>query len=217
MTYTPLAVAADLDGFGSFATLVRDFTGPAVDTLMIRASRAVENRCNRRLSPFTITESQRACGVDIDGQLGDNFPLGLTGALGRSRALSLGVNQMVRDVWLREYAPQNPELWTYSGVSIVLARAYGDIENVSGTSLEGPEPDTGHLRFRLGTFIPSGTTVRVTYSGGYTTVPEDLNLATVMTAAKLAILSAEPQSRKDMDTVELDAEILGLLVPYIRG
>jgi hypothetical protein len=42
-------------------------------------------------------------------------------------------------------------------------------------------------------------------------------MATVLTAAKLAIVSAEPQNRKDMSTEELDAEILGLLVGYIRG
>lgn len=217
MALTPLATAADFTAFGALGTLTRDFTAPAVDQLMLRATRTVESRCNRRLAPFTLTESCRAHGIDIDGRLGDNYPLGLAGALGRSRALSLGVNEMVRDVWLTEFAPKYQDLWAYSNVSIVLARAYGDTENVAGSTLEGPEPDTGHLRFRLGTFIPSGTTVRVTYSGGYQTVPDDLNMAAVLTAAKLAILSAEPQSRKDMDTVELDAEILGLLVPYIRG
>jgi hypothetical protein len=217
MTYVPLASTADFNSFGSFPLLVRDYAAGAVDTLMLRASRAVETRCDRRLAPFTLTESHRAHGVDIDGGLSSNFPLNLAGALGRSAALSLGVTDMIRDVWLREHAPRNFEQWTYSNVSIVLARTYGDTENVAGSSLEGPEPDTGHLRFRLGTFVPSGTTVRVTYSGGYADVPEDLNMATVLTAAKLAIVSAEPQNRKDMSTEELDAEILGLLVGYIRG
>jgi hypothetical protein len=217
MTYTPLAVAADLTTFGSFSTLTRDFAAPAIDALMIRASRAVEARCDRRLAPFTIVESRRADGIDIAGSISPGMPMDLPGVLGRSQAKAFGANSSVRDVWLREYAPTLPDLWTYANISIHMIRPYGGAADVLGAALEGPEPDTGHLRMRLGTYVPSGTTLRITYSGGYSTIPEDLNLATVMTAAKFAILSAEPQMRTGMDTVELDAEILGLLVPFIRS
>ena len=218
--YVPLASTADFQGYGSFNLLVRDFTPAALAGLMVRASRAVETRCDRRLAPFVVTESCRADGIDSASAavVSAPGPGGLLGALGRSRSMAYGNNQMARDVWLREYAPRYPDLWTYSGVSFVLAQAFGSAQTVTGTSVEGPEPDTGHLRFGLGTYIPPGATVRVSYSGGYTIgVPEDLNMATVFMAAKLAIVAAEPQNRKDMSTEELDAEILGLLVGYIRG
>jgi hypothetical protein len=214
---TPLASAADFLGYGSFATLIRDFADGALDRMMLRATRAIESRCDRRLAPFTITESCRADGVDLNGPETAGWPLDLIAALGKSKAQAFGTgSSMVRDVWLSEYAPIYGDLWTYSGVSVVLARSYGDTQDIAGASLEGPEPDTGHLRLRFGTFTPVGTTVRVTYSGGYTTVPEDLNTATVLQAAKFAIMAAEPQSRKGFTLEPLDEQILDLCAPFIR-
>lgn len=216
-TPTPLATATDFQAFAGFAKLVRDYAANDVVRLMGRATRAIESRCDRRFAPFTVTESTRAEGVDPSGVDTGGWPLDLMAALGRSKALTYGVTSMVRDVWLNEYAPLYPEMWAYSNVSVVLARAYGDTENVLGSALEGPEPDSGHFRFRLGTFVPVGTTVRVTYSGGYQIVPEDLNTATCYQAAKLAILSAEPQLRQGMNLDELDAMILELVAPFIRS
>lgn len=217
-TVTPLATSDDFTNYGSFQTLVRDWTVEgAIDRLMIRATRSIESKCDRRLAPFTITESCRADGVDTNGPESAGWPLDLIAALGKSKAQAFGTGMLlVRDVWLHEYAPVYSDLWQYSDVSVVLARAYGDSENIAGNTLEGPEPDTGHLRLRFGTWDPVGTTVRVTYSGGYTTIPEDLNTATVLQAAKFAILSAEPQARKGFTLDQLDDQILDLCAPFIR-
>lgn len=213
----PLATSDEFNEFGSFDTLVRDFDPPSIDRLMVRATRAVESDCDRRLAPFTVTESCRADGIDPVGPETGGWPLDMVAALGKSQAMAYGdQGTLVRDIWLNEYAPVFPDMWAYSGVSAVLARSVGGTQNIIGAALEGPEPDTGHFRFALGTWLPAGTTVRVTYSGGYQTVPDDLNTACILKAAKLAMLSAEPQTRKGMGFDYLDAEIAGLLTPWVR-
>lgn len=217
MTYTPLASASDIQSYPGLAVVTRTWSAAQQATLMTAASRAIESRCERRLAPFSgVTESSKAVGIDVQGVVGDDFPLDLVGALGRSRQMAFGALRMVRDMWLKEYAPIYQDQWSYSLGGILLERAYGDTEAVDVGSLEGPELDTGHIRFRLGTFIPEGTNIRVTYGGGYSPVPYDLNLACVLQATKLAILTASPEVREGMSTVELDAEILGLIAPFIR-
>jgi len=215
---TALASATDVTDLG-YGTLVRGIAPPALDKLVARASRTVESKCTRRFAPFTITESVRADGIDPAAIETAGWPLDLIAALGQSRSRAYGESTLVRDVWLSEYAPIYPELWTYSNVSIVLARAFGDTQDVLASSLEGPEPDSGHFRFRLGTFVPIGTTVRITYSGGYTvSIPDDLVQATVMQTALFAVLAAEPQQRKDFkgSLDELKGQIDDLLCPYQR-
>ena len=220
MSYTPLASLAQAQAFGSFLELTQNstvWTSGNLAELMVTASRAVESRCDRRLAPFTgLVETSRADGVDIDGMAMDDVPLDLVGALGRSKALAYGATSLVRDVWLREYAPVYPDLWSMTVTQIQLVRAYGDSELVLPSNIEGPESDTGHMRFRLGTFVPPGTTIRVTYNGGYTTVPDDLVQAAIFQAMKLVLIGAEPEVREGMSTAGLDAELLMLLAPYIR-
>lgn len=217
-TATPLATRDDFMSFPGMALLVRDMEVSAVDRLMIRATRSIESRCDRRLAPFTITETARAEGVDTaDTAVDAGWPLDLIAALGRSEAMAYGTTTLVRDLWLRQYAPVWPDLWAYSDISVQLARTYGDTENVLASSLEGPEADTGHLRFRLGTFIPVGTTIRVTYSGGYTTIPDDLNTACCYQAAKFAVRFAEPENRQGMSVVGLDDAMMDCLAPFIRS
>lgn len=218
VTVTPLAAFTDAQTWMAGAEILRNVTDPTAQTrLMAQATRSIENQCERRLAPFTgVTESQRAIGVDQGVLAGSDMPLDLTGALGRSQALAFSSTNMVRDIWLREYAPVLPDMWAYTVTQIQLVRAYGDTELVTPSSVEGPEPDSGHIRFRLGTFIPEATTVRVTYDGGYQQTPEDLQLACIYRAFKFAVVGSEPETRKDMSTAELDAEVLTLISPYIR-
>lgn len=215
--YVPLASAANMQA-AFFNELVRDLTVTDLDNLMLRASRSIEARCNRRFVPFTTQESHRAEGVDSDefGQGTSGLPLDLYGALARDRAEAFDATNLVRHLWLEQYAPRYPEYWSYTVGSVELIRSWGDSEILPATELEGPENDTGHIRFRLGTFIPEGTTIRVNYSGGYTTVPDDLVQATLFQAAKLAALWAQPQMPKDMNLNEIDAELVALLAPYAR-
>lgn len=217
-TITPLASFDEALEFGSGGSVFRDFTPDAGARLMARATRAVENRCTRRMAPFAgLTESQRAQDVDQDILGAADMPLDLTGALGYSQAIAFSSVSMVRDVYLDQYAPVDQDLWTYNVEQILLIRAYGDTQLVENTSIEGPETDTGHFRFHLGIFCPVGTTIRVTYGGGYTVgIPEDLATACILQAMKLAVIGVEPETRKDMSTAELDAEILTLIAPWIR-
>lgn len=218
---TTLAQWDDIMMIGRANAIFRGIDDPNTqNNLLLRATRAIENKCDRRLVPFTTTERQRAIGVDQGILAGSDMPLDLSGALGRSQALAFSSTAMVRDIWLEQWAPKFPDYWAYtnwdSSATIQLVRAYGDTELVPPSSIEGPEPSDGHIRFRLGTFIPVGTTVRITYSGGYQTIPEDLVLACGFQCAKFALLGAEPETRKDMSLNELDAELLGLIAPFIR-
>lgn len=221
-TVSPLATPQDFVEFGSNAELVQNqeiWTPAALLNHMKRATRSVESRCERRLAPFTgLVESCRAEGVDIEQVGAALFPLDLQGALGRSTAAAYGTVNLVRDFWLREFPPNYTELWSYDITSFEIIRFWGDSQFVTPDSLEGPQPDSGHLRVQLGTFLPIGSTVIITYSGGYTAgVPDDLNLACVLQAIKLLLIGAEPELRKGMDTDNLDEELTLLLQPFARN
>ncbi len=226
ITVTPLASASDFLGFGSNAELVQDdtiWTQAALTQLMVRATRRIEARCQHRLAPFSAkVESHRASGISPDeyGEQGD-MPMDLTGALGWSQAAALGVSSMVREFWLDEFAPNYPELWTYDLTTVEILRTFGDVSSFQASdfaALQGPELDTGHCKMQIGTYCPVGSTIRVTYGGGYTVeIPDDLNMACVLQATKLVLIGAEPELRKGMDTAELDAELADHLVPYARG
>jgi hypothetical protein len=66
-----------------------------------------------------------------------------------------------------------------------------DVDDVPA-SIIGAEPDSGHIWFTLGTFLPLGSLIRVTYDGGYSTVPADLARACKLQAAVLALGEIDP-------------------------
>lgn len=224
-TTSPLASSVDFTSFGSNAELVQNdkiWTPTALTKLMTRSTAIIESRCGgRRLAPFVgLIESQYAYGLSPDeyGTAGD-IPLDLAGALGMSQANVFGVSDMVRRFWLDCCAPQFAELWTYNIQSIQLLRTFGDTQMFTSsffTILQGPENDSGHCRMQIGTYCPVGTTLRITYDGGYTLgVPDDLNLACILQATKLVLVGAEPESR--MSTKQIDDELNMLLAPYARS
>lgn len=219
-TLTPLATPQDFVEFGSNAELVQNqeiWTPGALVALMNRATRSVETRCDRRLAPFTLTESFRAEGVANDSSPNDDVPLDLRSALGRAQSLAFGATALVRDFWLSHRPPSYQDLWTYTMERIQLITAYGGTETIPVGNMEGPQADTGHVRLLLGTFCPPGTTVEFTYSGGYTvSVPDDLNLACVLQAVKFVLIGGEPELRNGMTTRDLDDEIVTLIAPFVR-
>ena len=89
-TPTPLCSAADFQS-GPFADLVASYDSGTLAQLCIEASRACETEVTRRLMPFTVTESHRAEGIDVDelGVLGSGIPLDLNATLGASYAASV--------------------------------------------------------------------------------------------------------------------------------
>lgn len=217
---TPLATAATFNE-GALADLARSYSPTALNDILIQATRACETECGRRLAPFTLTETHRAEGIDPDEYSdSSNLPLDLIGSLGRSYAYSLGVNSLVRHVWLNEYAPLYQEMWTYSGITVNLVRSYGGNQAVATTqTLSGPEPDTGHLWFNLGLFMPVGSLMKVTYSGGYTTVPADLVRACIYMAGAIIVRELDPlaQTGHGHSPEALEAVAISWLSPYVRS
>lgn len=225
-TVTPLATVDDFTAFGSNAELVQNETRWSPTTLkalMIRATASIESRCQRRLAPFTAkVESHEAHGISPDEYAGNQggMPLDITGALGWSQAAALGVSDMVRKFWLDENPPMYQDLWSYNLVSLELLRTFGDTQDFIAadfTTLQGPEFDTGMTRMQIGTYCPIGTTIRITYGGGYTVaIPDDLNMACIFQAMKLVLLGNEPYSREGTSMDGLDRELVMLLGPYAK-
>lgn len=213
---TPLATVAQFTE-GPFQNLVSGFSVQAQTDLMLQATRACESACDRRLAQFTgVVETQRAEAMDVEDALDAYVPLDPTSQLGFSRAQSLGSTLLVRHFWVREFPPRYPELWTGAITSINLYRSYSGQQSVTVSTIQF-EPDTGHCRFQLGTFVPPGTTIQVTYSGGYATVPADLVQACQYMAASMAVKQLDPvDNRSGHDPDALRADALEMLAPYTR-
>jgi hypothetical protein len=212
---TPLVTPAEMVE-GPFADLVRGYSTQALTNLLVDATRGCESEVQRQLTPFTKTETHRAEGIDPDEFTGGSpFPPGLPGGLSRSSTAAFGVESMVRHVWLSEYPPIFPALWTYSGVQVTLLRSGGGTEVLPGGQVTGPEHD-GHVWFTPGTFLPTGSLIRITYSGGYGTVPGDLRRACKYLAASIAVRELDPQARTGHSADDLEARAVAWLSPYGR-
>lgn len=216
-TGTPLVNWAQVTE-GAFADLLKGITSPTAQSdILIEATRLAESIADRRLAPFTITESQRAEALDVEDALDAYIPLDPTSQLGFSRAQSLGSTMLVRHYWVRSFPPRMPEYWTGSLGQVLLRRSFSGDQVVDPGTVQF-EPDTGHVRFQLGTFVPAGTTIITTYSGGYTTVPADLVRASKYLVASIAIMELDPLMERGghnpLDLEETAAEILGA---YMRG
>jgi hypothetical protein len=213
---TPLASVAQFTE-GPYADLVRNMPQQAVIDALIEATRECEGQAERRLAPFTITESQRAGGIDADEYSGSgNLPLDIYGSLGRSYAYSIGASSLVRHVWLEEYAPRYADLWQYSNVQIEIDRSYGGSQILNPGQFRPPEPDTGHVFIALGVFAPVGSWFRITYSGGYQTVPGDLSRACKYLAAAHIIDELDPKASTGHDSEGLRARAAEILLAYAR-
>ncbi len=189
-TPTPLCEWEDCSR-GAFSDLARGYTDPDdQNRILCEATRLIEQITDRRLVPFTgHTETCRATGVDPDEYPLSGSPVSIASALGQSYAGALGSDDGVRHVWLREYAARYPEMWRYTDVSVQVVNTYGGTTQAgtgAGTPVQviGAEVDTGHLWFPMGAWVPLGSTVRMTYGGGYDPIPADLVRAgKLMTAA----------------------------------
>lgn len=202
---------------GPFAGLVAGLGASLVSQKLVEATRLCEDVCDRRLAPFTnITETQRADMLDVEDALDAYVPLDPTSQLGFSRAMSLGSTLLVRHFWVRERPPRYPEMWGGSISSIYLLRSFSGVQVVDAGQVQY-EPDTGHVRFQLGTFVPPGTTIRYVYSGGYTlVVPASLVSACESMTAWLIVRQLDPQSTEH-DPAQLRADALLALEGYMRN
>ena len=205
----PLCTTAQFTS-SPFADLVSGMSPGPMNDLMSEATRVCEGMAGgRRLAPFTITETTRADGIDPDEYPpGMGLPMPIQGTIGWSEALALGGNDLVRHCWLTQVPVRYPDLWQYSGVSVLLIRSYAGTETVQASQiLQGPD-NLGHLWFQIGTLLPVGSRIQVTYSGGYTVaIPADLVRAARLAAAWLAITELNPEDvSRDPDRLYADAE-----------
>jgi len=212
---TPLCTWAQFTS-GAFADLARNYTDVNVQSaLLLEASREVETVCDRRLMPFAnLVETQRAEALDVEDALDAYVPLDPTSQLGFSRAQSLGSTLLVRHFWVRETPPRYQDMWTGSISGIQLFRSFSGQQSVVSSTWQF-EPDTGHVRFQLGTFVPPGTTIQVTYSGGYSTVPANLVRASKLMTAWLIVRELAP-SQQTRDPELLRGEAVASLAGYTR-
>ena len=71
----------------------------------------------------------------------------------RTAATGFGAGNLVRHLWVDEFAPRYADMWSYSDVSISLIRSFGGTQAIPQAQLlAGPAPDTGHTWFQLGLF-----------------------------------------------------------------
>lgn len=219
----PLCSVSQFEG-GAFADLAAGYTqttGQPLSDILGEATRACESECGgRRLAPFTgLVETHRASAIDPDEYSDQsNLPMDIQSTLGASYAQAIGANSLVRRVWVDQAAPLYQDLWAYSNVSVKAIRSYGGTQNLQPTQiLNGPEPDTGHLWFQLGLFLPVGSRVQVTYSGGYTVaIPGDLVRACKFMAAWMIICELNPEDTNH-DPDRLHAAALMILQNYDRS
>jgi hypothetical protein len=108
-------------------------------------------------------------------------------------------------------------MWTYANLTVSILRSYGGSQVVAAASLIGAEADSGHIWFTLGTFLPLGSLIRVTYDGGYTTVPADLGRACKLLAASLVLGEIDPAGTQfSHDPGALSAQAEKILCNYQR-
>jgi hypothetical protein len=214
---TPL-ITAEYFTEGPFGDLVAKYSEQALADVLAKGTRLCEDATQRRLAPFTITETTRADGIDPDEYpAGADMPMPIQGTIGWSQALSLGGNDLVRHCWLSEYPPRYPDLWEYSDISVTVIRSYAGTETLQQAQvLDGPD-NTGHLWFQIGTLVPVGSRVRPTYSGGYTVAtPASLAAGCEFMCAYLVVRALDPEAQQH-DPAQLHADALMALGAFARS
>jgi len=219
----PVALASVDDLVLRFPEVCDGIDPNVLADILVEATSFIEDVTGRRLAPFTGHScEERLFGIAADeyGDVSADMPIDIYGSLGISKAAALGASDLVRHLWLDQYAPFYPELWTYDIKSMVLYRTYGDTQTIdfANGGITGPNITDGHVWFRLGTFIPEGTFVRVIYNGGYTKgIPPALRRACLFQAIKYVILECEPQMRSSMDLGQVDQVVETNIMNWTRG
>lgn len=189
MTFTPLATSADFKA-SAYANMASTLQNGELDRIMAVATRDCESACDNRMAPFTLTESLRLTDTDVDDVIPNGIIVPPNAQLGLDYARALQTPTLIRGFQVRNYPKVYSDLWNAAAatsVSITLTWAVQHQPFVILPTQIQFFPDTGLGQFTLGTFAPPGATALITYSGGYTTVPDDLKQAALhMAASELA-------------------------------
>jgi len=139
-----------------YPEIVRDWDPQVLQETLEEATRHIETRVGRRLAPFIGHIFQdRLFGIDpSEFGVDSNTPLSFAGSLGQSAAQAYGSDNLVRHVWVDQFAPLYPELWTYNVQSMQIYRSFGDTQPIyfQNGGILGPDATDGHC------FVP-GTRV----------------------------------------------------------
>ena len=228
MAYTALA---DVDSFRrQYPELIEGLGDDeaTIDSIiqenLEEATSNIEDRCSRRLVPFYgHIYDDRLSGIDPfsgGGFVSPGVLMDEINTLGMDRARSLNYgDSQTRHLWLDEYAPRYPELWTYNIHVFMVQNTYGSWIDIVPMGLVAPPNVTdGHCWLKIGTFAPEGSRVHVVYDGGYTEgIPPSLKRACRMQAALFIVLDNEPQLRGALSVEPLAAQIDRLIAPWVKG
>ncbi len=200
---------------GAFSDLARNYVDPGAQAeILTEATRLVEQVCDRRLVGFSgLVETKRATGTDPDEYPMQGVPTSVGAALGQSYAGALGSDDGVRHVWVDQYAPRNQDLWAYADVSVRVGTTYG---GAATATVSGPDPDTGHIWLSMGTWVPVGSLVTITYGGGYTVaIPADLQRGGKLMTAAILMRELQP-TKQSRDPSALREDAIAAVGGYIR-
>lgn len=214
VAFAPLASSADFQA-SPFAEMVTGMAQAELDRTMAAATRAAEGITRCLLAPFQITETQRLQDGDVEDSITSGLPLPDQALFGLSKSRAMDIPNLVRHAWVHNFPRQHPDLWSGSLVSFQVSWALSVAPYVLNPALTQFEADVGHIRFTIGTFTPPGSTGVVTYTGGYTTVPDDLKQACLLLAAEQLAIELDPtavQASRDPDV--LHEKACRLLIPY---
>lgn len=212
VSFTPLASSADFQA-SPFADMVTGMAQAELDRTMAVATRAAEGLTKCLLAPFQVTETTRLQDGDVEDLVPTGLPLPAQAQFGLSKASAMNIPSLVRHAWVRNYPRVHEDLWTGAIVSCDISWALQAAPFVVPADQIQFEADTGHIRFVVGTFTPPGTTAITTYTGGYTTTPDDLKQACLLLAAEQIVIAVDPADQAH-DPDRLHTQAQRLLVPY---
>lgn len=212
MTTTPLASITDFKN-SAYANMAADIQDAELTRIMNAATRACEGETLTLLAPFVTTENTRLQDTDIEDLLPAGITLPAQAQIGYDYAKSLNTPALVRSFSVRNYPRAYPENWTGSISSISIHWPAQVAPLVIAAGAWYLQADIGEAYFNLGTFTPPGAIAQVTYSGGYTTVPEDLLQACLHMAASILGRMLDPNEGLH-DPNLLRREAVELLVRY---
>lgn len=212
-TLVPLASSADFNG-SAYKDMAATLTSQELDRIMNAATREVETVCDNRFAPFTLTESIRLTDTDVDDVIPNGIIVPPNAQLGLDYARALQTPTLVRGFQVRRFPPVFEDMWTgaVTGITLTWAVQYQPMV-IMPTQIQF-FPDTGLGNFTLGTFAPPGATAEITYTGGYSTIPDDLKQAALhMAAAEIADM-LDPVEANNLDPEKIRVKAIRRLVPY---
>lgn len=214
MSFTSLASPIDWAN-SAYNNISNNITATELQRLLNVATRRCESECDgNRLAPFTgLVESERMQDGDVEDLVPGGIILPPLAQMAYDYTKALGISSLVRHFSVRCYPRVFPDMWTGAVAGINLYWPIQQSPMVVPPAAIHFEPETGLGYYTLGTFVPPGSTAEITYSGGYSTVPDDLKQACLDMTAHYLIRMLDPQDVVHDPQTLLDLA-LEALVPY---